>query len=152
MTDSKILKPLFCIADGAVTRQLARWRSLSTRQRVISSIIPIMPQVLSELGNIYTRIMNPTNDVLEQRIAALEGGVAALSVSSGQTATAMSLQNIAHAGITLFLLPTFMRDMDLFANTLPDMGIEVRFVDPSDPQAFENAIDDKTRAIYGNTT
>ena len=107
---------------------------------------------LSELGNIYTRIMNPTNDVLEQRIAALEGGVAALSVSSGQTATAMSLQNIAHAGDNIISsTDLYGGTWNLFANTLPDMGIEVRFVDPSDPEAFENAIDDKTRAIYAET-
>ncbi|EJW20782.1 O-acetylhomoserine/O-acetylserine sulfhydrylase [alpha proteobacterium IMCC14465] len=107
---------------------------------------------LSELGNIYTRIMNPTNDVLEQRIAELEGGVAALSVSSGQTATAMSIQNIAHAGDNIISsTDLYGGTWNLFANTLPDMGIEVRFVDPSDPQAFENAIDDKTRAIYAET-
>ena len=107
---------------------------------------------LSELGNIYTRIMNPTNDVLEQRIAALEGGVAALSVSSGQTATAMSIQNIAHAGDNIISsTDLYGGTWNLFANTLPDMGIEVRFVDPTDPQAFENAIDDKTRAIYAET-
>lgn len=107
---------------------------------------------LSELGNIYTRIMNPTNDVLEQRIAALEGGVAALSVSSGQTATAMSLQNIAHAGDNIISsTDLYGGTWNLFSNTLPDMGIEVRFVDPSDLQAFENAIDDKTRAIYAET-
>ena len=107
---------------------------------------------LSELGNIYTRIMNPTNDVLEQRIAALEGGVAALSVSSGQTATAMSLQNIAHAGDNIISsTDLYGGTWNLFANTLPDMGIEVRFVDPTDTQAFENAIDDKTRAIYAET-
>jgi O-acetylhomoserine (thiol)-lyase len=96
--------------------------------------------------------MNPTNDVLEQRIAALEGGVAALSVSSGQTATAMSLQNIAHAGDNIISsTDLYGGTWNLFANTLPDMGIEVRFVDPSDLQAFENAIDDKTRAIYAET-
>ena len=107
---------------------------------------------LSELGNIYTRIMNPTNDVLEQRIAALEGGAAALSVSSGQTATAMSIQNIAHAGDNIISsTDLYGGTWNLFANTLPDMGIEVRFVDPTDPQALENAIDDKTRAIYAET-
>ena len=107
---------------------------------------------LSELGNIYTRIMNPTNDVLEQRIAALEGGAAALSVSSGQTATAMSIQNIAHAGDNIISsTDLYGGTWNLFANTLPDMGIEVRFVDPTDTQAFENAIDDKTRAIYAET-
>jgi len=107
---------------------------------------------LSELGNIYTRIMNPTNDVLEQRIAALEGGAAALSVASGQTATAMSIQNIAHAGDNIISsTDLYGGTWNLFANTLPDMGIEVRFVDSTDPQAFENAIDDKTRAIYAET-
>ena len=107
---------------------------------------------LSELGNIYTRIMNPTTDVLEQRVAALEGGAAALAVSSGQTASAMALQNIARAGDNIVSSTNlYGGTWNLFANTLKDMGIEVRFVDPANPQDFANAIDDKTRAFYAET-
>jgi len=107
---------------------------------------------LSELGNIYTRIMNPTNDVLEQRVAALEGGAAALAVASGQTASTMAIQNIARAGDNVVSsTDLYGGTWNLFANTMNDMGIEVRFVDPADPQNFANAIDDKTRAFYAET-
>ena len=107
---------------------------------------------LSELGNIYTRIMNPTNDILEKRLAALEGGVAALALSSGQTASAIAIQNITKAGDNIVSsTDLYGGTWNLFANTLKDMGIEVRFVDPSDPQAFKNATDDKTRAYYAET-
>jgi len=107
---------------------------------------------LKELGNIYTRIMNPTNDVLEQRIAALEGGVAALSVGSGQAASAFAVQNIAHAGDNIVAsTDLYGGTWNLFANTFKDMGIEVRFVDPGDPQNFARAVDDKTRAFYAET-
>ena len=107
---------------------------------------------LSELGNIYTRIMNPTTDVLEQRVAALEGGVAALGVASGQTASAMAIQNIAKAGDNIISSThLYGGTWNLFANTLKDMGIEVRFVDPANPQEFADAIDEKTRAIYAET-
>jgi len=107
---------------------------------------------LSELGNIYTRIMNPTNDVLEQRVTALEGGAAALAVSSGQTASTMAIQNIARAGDNIVSSTSlYGGTWNLFANTMKDMGIEVRFVDPDDPQNFANAIDDKTRAFYAET-
>ena len=107
---------------------------------------------LSELGNIYTRIMNPTNDVLEQRITALEGGAAALAVSSGQTASTMAIQNIARAGDNVVSSTNlYGGTWNLFAYTMKDMGIEVRFVDPDDPQNFANAIDDKTRAFYAET-
>lgn len=107
---------------------------------------------LKELGNIYTRIMNPTNDVLEQRIAAIEGGVAALSLGSGQAASAFAIQNICKAGDN-FVASTdlYGGTWNLFANTLKDMGIECRFVDPSDPQNFARATDDKTRAYYAET-
>ena len=106
----------------------------------------------AEMGNIYTRIMNPTNDVLEQRIAALEGGVAALSVASGQAASAMAVQNITRAGDN-FVASTdlYGGTWNLFANTMKDMGIECRFVDPADPQAFANATDDRTRCYYAET-
>ena len=107
---------------------------------------------LSELGNIYTRIMNPTNDVLEQRITALEGGAASLAVASGQTASTMAIKNIASAGDNIVSSTNlYGGTWNLFANTMKDMGIEVRFVDPSDPQNFAKAVDDKTRAFYAET-
>ena len=107
---------------------------------------------LSKLGNIYTRIMNPTTDVLEKRVAALEGGVAALAVSSGQAATAFSIQNIARAGDNVISsTDLYGGSYNLLANTLKDAGIEVRFVDPADPEAFARATDDKTRAYYAET-
>ena len=107
---------------------------------------------LAEMGNIYTRIMNPTNDVLEQRIAALEGGAAGLAVASGQAASAMAIQNIARAGDN-FVASTdlYGGTWNLFSNTMKDMGIECRFVDPTDPQAFANATDDRTRCYYAET-
>lgn len=107
---------------------------------------------LSELGNIYTRIMNPTTDVLEQRLAALEGGAAALGVSSGQAASALSIQNIARAGDNIVSsTDLYGGTWNLFANTLKDQGIEVRFVDPEDPEAFARATDARTRAYYAET-
>ena len=107
---------------------------------------------LSELGNIYTRIMNPTNDILEKRVAALEGGVAALALSSGQTASAFAIQNLAKAGDNIVSsTDLYGGTWNLFSNTLKDMGIEVRFVDPSNPSAFEDATDDRTRAYYAET-
>jgi len=107
---------------------------------------------LQELGNIYTRIMNPTTDVLEQRIAALEGGVAALAVASGQAASAFAVQNLARAGDNIVSSTAlYGGTWNLFANTLKDQGIEVRFVDPADPQAFARATDDRTRAYYAET-
>ena len=107
---------------------------------------------LTELGNIYTRIMNPTTDVLEQRIAALEGGVAALAVSSGQAASAFAVQNITRAGDN-FVASTdlYGGTWNLFANTMKDMGIECRFVDPEDPAAFARATDERTRCYYAET-
>jgi len=102
---------------------------------------------LKEFGNIYTRIMNPTTDVLEQRLAAIEGGVAALAVASGQAASAFSLQNLARAGDNVVAsTDLYGGTWNLFANTLKDLGIEVRFVDPVDPEAFARATDDRTRA------
>ena len=107
---------------------------------------------LSELGNIYSRIMNPTCDVLEQRIAALEGGAAALAVASGQTATAYALQNLAKAGDNIVSsTDLYGGTWNLLNNTFKDMGIEVRFVDPKDPNAFAEATDDKTRAYFAET-
>jgi len=107
---------------------------------------------LKELGNIYTRVTNPTTDALEQRIAALEGGAAALAVSSGQAATAIAIQNIAQAGDNIVSsTDLYGGTWNLFANTFKNMGIEVRFVDPADADAFSRATDDKTRAYYAET-
>ena len=107
---------------------------------------------LSELGNIYTRIMNPTNDVLEKRVAALEGGAAALAVASGQAASTFAIQNIAKAGDNIVSsTDLYGGTWNLFANTLKDQGIEVRFVDPADPENFRKAVDDRTRAFYAET-
>ena len=107
---------------------------------------------LQELGNIYTRIMNPTTDVLEKRVAALEGGVAAVAVSSGQAATALAVQNLAVAGDNIVSSAAlYGGSYNLFANTFKDMGIEVRFVDAADPEAFGRATDGRTRAYYGET-
>src|ERR1700753_3012209 len=98
---------------------------------------------LQQLGNIYTRIMNPTCDVLEKRVAALEGGVAALAVGSGQAASAYAVQNLARAGDNIVSsTDLYGGTWNLFANTLKDQGIECRFVDPSDPEAFARATDD----------
>ncbi|GAB5471028.1 MAG: PLP-dependent transferase [Rhodospirillales bacterium] len=107
---------------------------------------------LKELGNIYTRIMNPTNAVLEERVTALEGGAAGLAVASGQAASAMAIQTIAQAGDNIVSsTDLYGGTWNLFANTLKNMGIEVRFVDPADPEAFRRATDDKTRAYYAET-
>jgi O-acetylhomoserine (thiol)-lyase len=107
---------------------------------------------LKELGNIYTRIGNPTNDVLEKRVAALEGGVAALAVASGQAASAFAVQNLARAGDNIVSsTDLYGGTWNLFANTLKDQGIEVRFVDPSDPENFRRATDARTRAYYAET-
>jgi O-acetylhomoserine (thiol)-lyase len=107
---------------------------------------------LKELGNIYTRIMNPTNDVLEKRVAALEGGAAALAVASGQAASAFAIQNVARAGDNVVSsTDLYGGTWNLFAHTLKDQGIEVRFVDPVDPENFRRATDDRTRAYYAET-
>ena len=107
---------------------------------------------LKELGNIYTRIMNPTNDVLEKRVAAMEGGVAGLALASGQAASAFALQNLARAGDNVVSsTDLYGGTWNLFANTLKDQGIEVRFVDPIDPENFRRATDDRTRAYYAET-
>jgi len=107
---------------------------------------------LKELGNIYSRIMNPTVDVLEKRLAALDGGVAGLALSSGQAATAIAVQNLARAGDNIVSsTDLYGGTWNLFANTMKDQGIEVRFVDPADPEAFRAATDDRTRAYYAET-
>lgn len=107
---------------------------------------------LRQLGNIYTRLGNPTTDVLEKRVAALEGGAAALAVASGQTASAYSVQNLAVVGDNIVAsTDLYGGTYNLFKNTLREAGIEVRFVDPSDPENFRRATDDKTRAYYAET-
>jgi O-acetylhomoserine (thiol)-lyase len=107
---------------------------------------------LQELGNIYTRIMNPTVDVLEKRVAALEGGVAALAVGSGQAATTFTVMNLCEAGDNIVSsTDVYGGTWNLFANTLKQFGIEVRFVDPADPEGFARATDSRTRAYYAET-
>src|ERR1700723_2537557 len=107
---------------------------------------------LKELGNIYTRIGNPTNDVLEKRVAALEGGVAALAVASGQAASAFAIQNLARVGDNIVAsTDLYGGTWNLFANTMKDQGIEVPFVDPADPENFRKATDARTRAYYAET-
>lgn len=107
---------------------------------------------LSETGNIYTRIMNPTSDVFEQRIAVLEGGVAALATSSGAAAVTYSIQNIARAGDHIISdKRLYGGTYNLFANTLLDFGIETTFVDGSDPDNFKKAIKPNTKAIFFET-
>lgn len=107
---------------------------------------------LAEFGNIYTRIMNPTQDVLEKRITALEGGVAALALGSGQAATTFCVLNLCEAGDNIVSsTDLYGGTWNLFANTLKGMGIEVRFVDPADPEAFVRASDARTRCWYAET-
>lgn len=107
---------------------------------------------LKELGPIYTRIGNPTTGVLEERLAALEGGVAALALSSGQAASAFALQNLSRVGDNVVSsTDLYGGTWNLFANTLKDQGIEVRFVDPADPENFRRATDARTRAYYAET-
>jgi O-acetylhomoserine (thiol)-lyase len=108
---------------------------------------------LAELGNIYSRIMNPTNAVLEERVAALEGGVAALALASGQAASLFAVQNICQAGDN-FVSSTdlYGGTWNLFLNTMmKTMGMEVRFVDPADPEGFRRATDARTRCYYAET-
>lgn len=103
-------------------------------------------------GNIYTRIMNPTNDVLEQRVAALEGGVAALALSSGQAAIHYSIINIAEAGNNIVSVPMlYGGTYTLFAHMLPKLGIDVRFAKDDRAASMEPLIDDKTVAVYCET-
>jgi len=104
---------------------------------------------LQEFGNIYTRIMNPTTDVFEQRVAALEGGVAALGVASGQAAETMTILNLARAGDNIVSSSSlYGGTYNLFTHTLPKLGITTTYVDGSDPSAFGRAINEKTKAVY----
>ena len=107
---------------------------------------------LKELGNIYTRLGNPTVDVLEQRVAALEGGVAAVATASGQAASTYSVLNLAKAGDNIVSSTNlYGGTWNLWANTLKDLGIEVRLVDPADPENFRRATDERTRAYYAES-
>lgn len=103
---------------------------------------------LKELGQIYTRIGNPTTSVLEERLAALEGGAAAVALASGQAASAFSVQNLAKAGDNIVSSTDLCGGTwNLFANTLKDQGVEVRFVDPTDPENFRRATDLRTPSL-----
>ncbi|CAB3748263.1 O-acetylhomoserine aminocarboxypropyltransferase [Burkholderia sp. MSh2] len=103
-------------------------------------------------GNIYTRIMNPTTDVLEKRIAALEGGIGALALASGQSAVTYAIQTIAEAGDNIVSASSlYGGTYNLFAHTLPQYGITTRFADPRDPASFEPLIDARTKAIFAES-
>ncbi len=107
---------------------------------------------LQEFGNIYTRIMNPTTDVFEQRVAAIEGGVGALGLSSGQAAETLTILNLARAGDNIVSSSSlYGGTYNLLSHTLPKVGITTRFVDGSDPSAFGRAIDDRTKAVFLET-
>ncbi|MFA9458171.1 homocysteine synthase [Halalkalibacter sp. AB-rgal2] len=107
---------------------------------------------LKEFGNIYTRLMNPTTDVFEKRVAELEGGAAALATASGQAAITCSVLNIAEAGDEIVSASSlYGGTYNLFAHTLPKLGVNVTFVDPSDPHNFKEALTYKTKAIFAET-
>lgn len=107
---------------------------------------------LTEGGNIYTRLMNPTSDVFEKRIAALEGGAAALATASGSAAISYAIQNIAIAGDHIVSSTNLYGGThNLFANTLKEQGLNTTFVDPSDPENFEKAIQSNTKLLYAET-
>ncbi|MDR1506185.1 MAG: aminotransferase class I/II-fold pyridoxal phosphate-dependent enzyme, partial [Treponema sp.] len=107
---------------------------------------------LTETGNIYTRIMNPTWDVFEQRIAALEKGVAALATASGAAATTYAIQNITRSGDHIVSdFQIYGGTFNLFANTFKDLGVETTFVDGSKPENFEKAIKANTKALFFET-
>ena len=107
---------------------------------------------LKDAGNIYGRLTNPTQDIFEQRIAALEGGVAALAVASGSAAVTYTIQNLAGAGDHIVAAKTiYGGTYNLLAHTLPTYGITATFVDPDEEGAFENAIRDNTKAIFIET-
>src|SRR5699024_6947286 len=107
---------------------------------------------LTEEGNIYTRLMNPTNSVFEERIAALEGGAGALATASGSAAITYAIQNIAIAGDHIVSsINLYGGTYNLFANTLKEQGISTTFVDPSNPTNFEQAIQPNTKLLYAET-
>ena len=136
------------VATGAVAMPIFQTTSYQFRDTEHAANL----FALKEFGNIYSRIMNPTCDALEQRMAALEGGVAALAVSSGQAASAMAIQNLCRPGDNVVSsTDLYGGTWNLFANTLPSMGITVRFADPADPESFHRATNDRTRAYYAET-
>jgi O-acetylhomoserine (thiol)-lyase len=107
---------------------------------------------LSEMGNIYTRIMNPTTDVFEKRVAALEKGVGALATASGQAAETLAILNIAGAGDEIVsAAQLYGGTYNLFHYTLPKIGIEVKYVEGNDPEAYRDAITDRTKAVFAET-
>jgi len=107
---------------------------------------------LAEPGNIYTRIMNPTQSVFEERITQLEGGVGALATASGSAATTYAVQNLTYAGDNIVAISTlYGGTYALFAHTLPQFGIEVRFVDPDKPEDLARFVDDKTKLVFAET-
>src|SRR5699024_1666138 len=107
---------------------------------------------LSEPGNIYTRIMNPTTDAFEQRVAQLEDGVAAVATSSGMAAITLAVLNLACAGDEIITDSNlYGGTYNLFRHSLPRYGVDVKFVDGTDPAAIENAITNKTKAVFGET-
>ncbi len=107
---------------------------------------------LAEPGNIYTRIMNPTQSVFEERITQLEGGVGALATASGSAATTYAVLNLTYAGDNIVALSTlYGGTYALFAHTLPQFGIEVRFVDPEKPEELAQHVDEKTKLVFGET-
>jgi O-acetylhomoserine (thiol)-lyase len=107
---------------------------------------------LAEPGNIYTRIMNPTQSVFEERMTQLEGGVGALATASGSAATTYAVMNLTYAGDNIVAISTlYGGTYALFAHTLPQFGIEVRFVDPDKPEDLANAVDDKTKLVFAET-
>lgn len=107
---------------------------------------------LKEFGNVYTRLMNPTTDVFEQRLAALEGGAGALAAASGAAAISFSVLNIAGAGDEIVSSASlYGGTYNLFSTTLPKLGIQVHFVDSDNPENFRSAITDKTKALYAET-
>lgn len=107
---------------------------------------------LKEFGNIYTRIMNPTQDSFEQRAAALEGGAAALATASGSSAITYAILNIAEAGDEIVSASSlYGGTYNLFVHTMPKLGVKVHLVDPSDPENFRNAINEKTKAVFAET-
>src|SRR5436309_11678390 len=107
---------------------------------------------LQEFGNIYTRIMNPTTDVLEKRVAALEGGLAGLALASGQAAETLAILTLARAGDEIVSTTSlYGGTYNLFHYTLPRLGIHVRFVDGADYDGLRRAINSKTKALYAET-
>ena len=107
---------------------------------------------LAEPGNIYTRIMNPTQSVFEERITQLEGGVGALATASGSSAITYAVLNLTYAGDNIVAISTlYGGTYALFAHTLPQFGIEVRFVDPDDPVALAAVVDERTKLVFAET-